>query len=33
LVVPFLAKNYATHALADKKSNFFHRLAAKLKSK
>jgi hypothetical protein len=33
LIVPFLAKNYATHALADKGNNFFQRLASKLKSK
>ena len=32
IIVPFLAKNYATHAIADKENNFFHRLAAKLKS-
>jgi hypothetical protein len=33
LVVPFLAKNYATHAIADKGNNFFLRLASKLKSR
>jgi hypothetical protein len=33
LIVPFLAKNYATHTIANKENNFFHRLATKFKSK